>query len=170
MDTVSIRHLSQPGIVNRYKISIAIKALKKLLFSVLDINSAHCHSDYKLLIIFKIKTKNNKTRSISYIQFIEICDAKLDKLIKIFIEFWELKTEDDYLAEVIDIIFTYKIVPSIEVESKWLISDESGLPIIKDKERNTEDLSRNKISRTSFGGVNLPNTMDIELWGDVQYI
>ncbi len=73
-------------------------------------------------------------------------------------------------VEVTDIIFTYKIVPSLEVERKILKSDSSGLPIITDKEIKNKNISRNKISRTSFGGVNLPNTMDIELWGAVQNI
>ena len=87
------------------------------------------------------------------------------------------KAEDYYLAELTHIIFSYKIIPSQKLESKILQSDGSGLPTITDKDSNKSDIAtffpaegtksdpegRNRISKTSFGGVNLPNTMDIKL-------
>jgi hypothetical protein len=81
LDTELTQHLSQPSIVTQNKISLAIESFKELLFSKSNTSlGITSNSDYKLLIIFKIKTINNIYRSISYMQIISL--AELDKLKK----------------------------------------------------------------------------------------
>ena len=48
--------------------------------------------------------------SISYMQTLGI--GEFNQLYEIFSEYWNLKTEDYYLAAISEIFFTYKIVDS----------------------------------------------------------
>ena len=68
----------------------------------------HIEDNLKLLIIFKIKTVNQQRRTISYMQTLGI--REFNQLHEIFSEYWNLKTEDYYLAAISEITFTYKIV------------------------------------------------------------
>lgn len=176
LETDTTRHQPQPGIITRNKISIAVEYFKEVINSGDKFNvtsgknstDVQYNSEYKLLIIFKIKTINNQIRSISYMQIIGL--DEIDLLKKIFIEFWELKTEEYFQAEVTDILFTYKIILSPDLERKTLKSEgavllgESGL-IIKEeveKGRYKNSIKRQSVNRTLFSGINLPNTMDFE--------
>nr|QWO71392.1 DNA polymerase [Arthromyces claviformis] len=228
-ETVSASQLPLAGLVTEQKIIIALEKFKEELFSELSrpsseyIDYKEDYSCYRLLIIFKIQTTNNQIRSISYLQNVNL--KEFDLLKKIFLEFWDLKTEEYFLVEVSHIIYSFKLVPLREmqstpsssqnirtfsfenvkdnvgtlerletpvIESKLLISDYSALPNKNDNltdtsteipKTETNILSTNSIiknsiinskssrmNRTSFGGVNLPNTMDILLWGDVHFI
>jgi len=68
----------------------------------------HIEDNLKLLIILKIKTVNQQRRTISYMQTLGI--REFNQLHEIFSEYWNLKTEDYYLAAISEITFTYKIV------------------------------------------------------------
>ncbi len=185
IDTEATLHLSQLNIVTENKISLAVEYFKELLFINSNITfKEKSNSDYKLLIIFKIKTINNQFRSISYMQIIRL--DEIDILKNIFIEFWSLKTEDYYLAKISYIIFTYKIVSASGLERKNFKSNESCLSYepsldtrdVQNKEIINSDAylpttttpTPTEINKMSFGGHNLPATMDIEIWGDVQFI
>lgn len=179
LETETLRHLSHPGLVTPNKISIAIESFKELLFlksnTILGITF---NSDIKLLIIFKIKTINNQIRSISYMQTIKLGD--IDKLKQIFIEYWLLKSEDYYLAQISDIIFTYKILTTSNLETKILKINDNGEPYnySYNNSEPTQELepvknlqrTPTKNNKMSFGVFNIPATMDIETWGDVHFI
>jgi len=111
------------------------------------------NNSFKLSIIFKIKTINNQYRSISHLQIINIED--FDKLIQLFIECWNIKAEEYYLASHSHIIFTYNLLTDINITTKI---DDSN--ILKNKDKT------NKIETFRFAGYNLPNTMDFSSWGD----
>jgi len=68
----------------------------------------HIEDNLKLLIILKIKTVNQQRRTIYYMQTLGI--REFNQLHEIFSEYWNLKTEDYYLAAISEITFTYKIV------------------------------------------------------------
>jgi len=112
---------------------------------------------FKLAIIFKIKTINNQYRSISHLQIINIED--FDKLIQLFIECWNIKAEEYYLAPHSHIIFTYNLLTDINITTKI---DDSN--ILKNKDKT------NKIETFRFAGYNLPNTMDFTTWGDYHFL
>jgi len=115
--------------------------------------------NFKLLIIFKIKTVNQQRRTISYLQTLRI--SEFNKLYEIFSEYWNLKTEDYYLAAISEITFTYKIV-----ESNNYSELASKLLRVEDKVKSIIDAKGNKASNNlnnlcaAFGGFNLPLTMD----------
>lgn len=123
----------------------------------------------KLLIIFKIKTINQQRRTISYLQTLRI--SEFNQLYEIFSEYWNLKTEDYYLAAISEITFTYKIVDKTTNNYNEL---PSKLLRVEDKVKNIIDAKGNKISNNlnyfKFGGFNLPLTMDFTTWGDCHFI
>jgi hypothetical protein len=121
----------------------------------------------KLLIIFKIKTVNQQRRTISYMQTLEI--REFNQLHEIFSEYWNLKTEDSYLAEISEITFTYKIVDTpTQAQAQETTNDYSELPSkllrAEDKVKSFTESKGNKIlnnfNHFKFGGFNLPLTMD----------
>lgn len=81
----------------------------------------------------------------------------IDKLKQIFIEFLNLKTDDYYLAQISDIVFTYKLVENSKVTTK-----------ITRKTKTTKEIFINDTG-LKFSGYNLPTTMDITLWGDYHF-
>lgn len=116
------------------------------------------HNKYRLMINFKIKTVNNQYRTISYIQCIDIID--FDQLEQIFIEYWNLRSEDYYLAQYSDIIFTYKL----------LDVNENNQSQMKVKLIKADERTKNKKKVLKFGGFHIPNTMDFYFWGQVHWL
>jgi len=64
--------------------------------------------DLIIVIQFKVKLDSGEFRSISRLQMEYIKDYEI--LLKIFIYYWNNKSEDYYLVNYSDIIFTYKIL------------------------------------------------------------
>ena len=118
-------------------------------------------SSIKILILFKIKSINYQYRTITPLQIVNIED--FNYLYDLFIEFWNLKTEEYHLAKISDIIFVYKILDSNNLESK-IITPKS---LLKHNKINKEEKN---LDFTKFGGFNLPNTMDFTKWGDTHFI
>lgn len=153
IDSISTVHLSSFGLLTKTKISLAVNSFKEMIF-----NNVSPTSDLKLLIIFKIKTKSEQFRNISYMQTIDLKD--IDSLKQLFNEYWDLREEDYYLAKITDIIFTYKII-NINLPTK----------ILKKKDLNKiNNTSNKKDNLPVFSGFKLPNTMDLTLWGDYHFI
>lgn len=139
----------ESAILTNTQIELALNALKGEL-----IPSLHHHPDFldlKVLILFKIKTVNNQKRTISYMQSVNIKD--FDILNSIFVEFWNLRSEDYYLSPLASIIFNYKIIYSKQPTK--LLTVKSKINISK---RVTTESAK-------FGGFKLPNTMDFTNWG-----
>jgi len=160
LDTASSLHLQNRGLVTPLKISLAFETFKEKLFS----EFIEDKSNIKLLILFKIKTKNNQIRSISYMQTINLED--IDQLKQLFIEFWNLRSEDYYLAQISDIVFTYKIV-NLNLPIKILKINELG------KQYNSSfknKLEKSEINKMTFSGYNFPANMDITSWGNYHFI
>jgi hypothetical protein len=142
-------------LVSDIHITLALDFFKRFLL-LSSIEKGIINDNLKLLIFFKIITTNNQKRTISFMQTIDLKD--FSQLYQLFIEFWNLKTEDYYLAITSDIIFSYKLI------------DDSIIPVGFTKILNAE--YNNKLKRTNnnvfkFGGFNLPATMDIinSRWG-----
>lgn len=108
-----------------------------------------------ILIQFKIVDTTGEIKSISYVQLVN--KTELNSLSKIFIEFWDIKSENYHLMQISDIIFMYKILPlSLDIK-------ESKLSVHKKRKFNVKN---NKISSFKFNGNNLPCTMDFSNWGN----
>ena len=89
---------------------------KSISFFFNDHLLSYTNNPFKLAVIFKIKTINNQYRSISHLQIINIED--FNKLIQLFIDCWNIKTEEYYLASHSHIIFTYNLITDINIPSK----------------------------------------------------
>ena len=90
-------------------ITIAFSMFRKEILSNLSFyKPVKLPSQIKLLILFKVKTINHQYRTISPLQIVDIDD--LSYLSDLFNEFWNLKSEEYYVAAYSDIIFKYKIV------------------------------------------------------------
>jgi hypothetical protein len=87
-----------------------------------------------------------------------------NSLFNLFNEFLNLKTEEYHLAKISDIILTYKLIDSSELESK--IINPNNYLHRRFKRENIE----NNLNFTKFGGFNLPNTMDFSNWGNDNFI
>jgi hypothetical protein len=140
-----------------YKIDIENQLLtNRLIKKSLNLFYKQIFSNLKddqfILIQFKIKELSGEFKSISYIQRINKNEFKT--LLKIFIEFWNIKSEEYHSIKVSSIVYTYKIL-----SSELKISQSK---ITYHKNRINKFLSReNKISRFKFNGYNLPCTMDL---------
>lgn len=121
--------------------------------------------NYKLLILFKIKTVNQQIRTISYMQTIGIRDFK--SLYQLFTEYWNLKTDEYHLGEISEIIFTYKIV-DLSLMNYSIKNLKTN--IIKPELQVKGNISSNAGNKFKFGGFNLPSTMDFTTWGDCHFI
>nr|BAM29340.1 dnapol [Lentinula edodes] len=117
----------------------------------------------KLLILFKVKTINNQYRTITPMQIIDLCN--ISELNQLFIEYWNLKSEDYYLAAYSDIVFTYKILDTNL--SRKIISPESKGSL--GKMVDSKSKSKSQIGALRFGGYNLPPSMDLTKWGYYQF-
>lgn len=117
-------------------------------------------SSIKLLILFKVKTINNQYRTIGPLQIVDINDD-LQSLSELFIKFWSLRSEEYFLAPHSDIVFTYKLIDSNNLETKILTPEKLN----KNQKQLTDSLGY-----TTFGGYNLPNNMDFTTWGDCQFL
>lgn len=111
----------------------------------------------KLLILFKVKTVNNQYRTISPLQIIDIGD--ISELNQLFIEYWNIKSEDYYLASYSDLIFTFKILETNM--SKKIIKPGNDKSVVIGVESKTRSLR--------FGGYSLPASMDFTVWGDYHF-
>jgi hypothetical protein len=90
----------------------------------IDVFSKLDNNQY-MLIQFKILNKNNEFRSISYVQ--RVNKSEFNSLYNIFIEYWDIRSEDYHQMDVQDVVFTYKIL------SLSLKINVSKLPVHKKK-------------------------------------
>lgn len=104
---------------------------------------------------FKFEDFDGIHRSVSYLQ--KINKSQKDLLYLIFIEFWDLKSENYTQFSVKNIIFTYKLS-----ENK-----NSDLIKINRKEKCIKLDKENPDKFDKLYGIKLPLTMDIFKWGDV---
>lgn len=106
---------------------------------------------------FKILLKDQRVRSISYVQSFDI--NSYDKLLDNFIIMWELRDDDYHSLEIDSVIFNY-IFPDETKEWKVVkINDPQSLKID----------NKTKINKTKISSYSLPNTMDLKLWGALVY-
>lgn len=158
------------NLVSNKQIKLALESFKNDIFLSLNgksslnpINSTtNCKIEtLRLLIMFKVKNLNNQYKSISYMQTIDLKD--IDKLTNIFIEYWGFKPEDYRLAEITDIVFTYKIV-NCSIDE--IIKPKLIRPSDRAEKFNIIDSKK----WIRFGGYSLPSTMDSTDWGDYHLI
>ena len=84
-------------------ITIAFSMFRKEILSNLAFyKPVKFPSQIKLLILFKVKTINHQYRTISPLQIVDINDVNI--LSDLFNEFWNLKSEEYYVATYSDII------------------------------------------------------------------
>lgn len=162
-------------ILTNNQISLALDSLNSQellpLLELYNKDNLASRDNLKLLIIFKIKTVNQQRRTISYMQTLGI--SEFNQLYEIFSEYWNLKTEDYYLAAISEITFTYKIVDETtnnyyELPSKLLRAEDKVKSITESK--GHERLNKLNPLCVAFGGFNLPLTMDFTTWGDCHFI
>ena len=65
--------------------------------------------NHYFMIQFKVVQSNGSIRSISHVQISRLNEIR--KLYPILLEFWDLKSEEYRLSEILGIIFSYKILP-----------------------------------------------------------
>jgi hypothetical protein len=111
-----------------------------------------------ILLIFKIKIEGNLYRNISNIQRVNKLDFNL--ILEIFLESWQLKLQNYKEMKLNEIIFRYLIIP------KELKVKESKIFPKEDKTKTKKDI----IDTMRIGTYNLPNTTDINKWGEVYYL
>lgn len=119
-------------------------------------------SQLKIMILFKLKTINHQYKTISPLQTVNIED--ISSLANLFVEYWNLRTDDYFITEYSDIIFTYKIIDDSNLTTKILTPRE--LNRLKGQSENKTSIN----PRMTFGGYSLPNTMDFTLWGPYHFI
>lgn len=159
------------------QISLALDSFnyQELLPLLESYNKSYADTDtrdnLKLLIIFKIKTVNQQRRTISYMQTLGI--SEFNQLYEIFSEYWNLKTEDYYLAAISEITFTYKIVDATrmlettnnysELPSKFLRAEDKVKSITESNGQKINNPNNLNHLCAAFGGFNLPLTMDFTI-------
>lgn len=114
--------------------------------------------DEKLFLVqFKVQKTDHTYRSVTDVQ---IADNKsLEDLLSFFKEAWSNKDKMTYTNhEMIKIEFEYRFVLDPEaLSSKLVVSrNRAGTDVLKKATFN-------------FGGYNLPSTMDLHSWGEVEY-
>nr|YP_009739474.1 DNA polymerase 2 [Tricholoma saponaceum]QIC20318.1 DNA polymerase 2 [Tricholoma saponaceum] len=116
----------------------------------------HLDDKQKFHIQFKVKFNDDHYRSISYLQTADKNDYN-DRL-SIFIEFWDLKSEEYKLKPVVSITYNYKILSKTsEITQSKIISHKN--------------ITGDKKDSFSFSGyTKLPSTMDWSEWGKYKYI
>ena len=89
--------------------------LKKSLTKLWDEQIKNLYKDKIILIQFKIKSGNDLFRSIYYVQNIKKSNFK--ELDEIFYEFWDTKSKNYKSLKLNSIIFTYKILSLVRLQS-----------------------------------------------------
>ena len=118
--------------------------------------------DY-ILIIFKVKISNGPFRSISTLQ--KVNKLEFNKLIDIFIEYWNIKSSEYNVYPIEEIVFTYWKIPlNLDIYNKSKFS----LGKIIDKNKSLK-LENSLLDTVNFGGFNLPCTMDLFEWGKCDF-
>ena len=129
------------------------KALEKFYEDILS----KLTDNHIILINFKVqinKSESNSSifRTLSYLQTLTKKD--FNDLVDIFIEFWNLRSEDYLTEQISNIVFVYKIMP---LDSEIKKTKLSRAKVFKKDDKN----------KFKFHGFNLPNTMDYTKWGKV---
>jgi hypothetical protein len=151
------------GIITGDEIQDSLEKFKNEILLSSDLSNGKINKDLKLVVLFKIKSINNQYRTISPMQILEVKD--FNQLNEVFLAYWSLKTDDYYVAQISDIIYTYKLVntKSSPLKSKLILPDKFTV----NKEGDFDGMKKDNLS---FGGYNLPNSMNISTWGDIQSI
>jgi hypothetical protein len=149
-------------IITNSNITLALNSLKEKIENYIALSDKLSNNTNKLLILFKIKTINNQYRNISPMQTLDLKNDNYNKLYEIFQVYWNLRIDEYYLAEITNIIFSFKIIKD----------DNSNFS--KNKQKLTNPTKENSLNsqdnKLTFGGYNLPNTMDILNWADIQFL
>lgn len=114
----------------------------------------HLDDKQYMLLVFKIKTTDKMYRSISTLQRINKFD--IEDLEEVYNEFWELKNSNYSQVQIAEILLEYK-----------LIDDSFN---IKTSKINKPKKYRVKPNTLNCGGFNLPQTMDLFEWGEVNFM
>lgn len=138
------------------------KALNKLYLDKI----LYLDIDQSILILFKVRIKNGPFRNISNLQ--KVTKLEFYNLIDIFIEYWNIKSSEYNEYPLIEIVFTYYIVPTkLDLEIK---NSTRELKLQQNKDKNKSlKLESGLFDTINFGGYSLPCTMDITEWGDCDF-
>ena len=105
-----------------------------------------------ILIQLKLKHPSGFFRSISLVQNIRF--KEFYELINIFIEYWDIRSEDYHIEKWEDILFMFQI-PVEDIKPKLV------------RAKRKSEIHKAYIFR--YGGYKLPNTMDITEWGYCEF-
>ena len=134
------------AILGNNKIKIALQELWKNRIN---------ENELKFNIQFKIKYDETEIRSISYLQQ-NISSKDFDKLLEIFQEFWNVKSDYYHHLLIEKIIFSFKFIHKN----------------YEPKDRNNKFLSHKDFIKSNpftFKGNDLPTNMVLTTWGKVVY-
>jgi len=140
------------------------KALNKFyLDKILNLDK-----DQSILIFFKVRIKNGPFRNISNLQ--KVNKLEFYNLIDIFIEYWNIKSSEYNEYPLIEIVFTYYILPTnLDLEIKNSTRElKKQKTTYKDKNKSLK-LETGLLDTINFGGYSLPGTMDITEWGHCDF-
>lgn len=92
-------------------------SIKKALNKLYSDKIFNLDKDQNILVFFKVRIKNGPFRNISNLQ--KVNKLEFYNLIDIFIEYWNIKSSEYNEYPLIEIVFTYYIVPTnLELEIK----------------------------------------------------
>ena len=132
---------------------LSMDIIEDAINKFIEVELKNISNNKYFFIMFKIKTSDNIIRNISSVQRIK--KGELPDLIEIFQEYWNLKSDNYQQFQIETIIFNYRLIEdSFEISSSKLN---------KVKKIKTSSL-------LNYGGVKLPQTMDIFQWGNVEFI
>ena len=106
--------------------------------------------------ILKVVFKDGSVRCISNMVIITRKN-NVNNLVKIFIDYWNLRSENYHLQEVKKIFISYRT---------FHVNDISKIEIFKNKLLNlSEEGNSNEYENFQYTGYKLPNTTDLSKWG-----
>ena len=120
--------------------------------------------EQNILSMFKVKYDTGTYRSISRLQKTNLREYK--ELTNIFIEYWSNKKEEYHLSPVLDIVYSYKILPLEASSLSPSISTSTSVDTQSPEVQNRHLIYRNT-QNFKFHGYNLPTTMDFTQWGEI---
>jgi hypothetical protein len=118
-----------------------------------------------IMVQMKICLEDGTFKSVSIVEL--FTSAQSEKIFKFFCDHWAMKNEYYFQFKIHYVIISYKIIKNVGRKTNKLLN----IPMKKIMSLNEPISSEGLIqslnnSNFSFGGYNLPTTMDITLWGD----
>ena len=143
----SYKYKLENNLLNINHLNLAIEGFNNEILNKLD------ETQY-MLLVFKIKTTDKMFRSISTLQRINKFD--IEDLAEVFSEFWELKNSNYSQINVAEVVLEYKLIDlSFNIKTSKINKPKKYLV---------------KPNTLNCGGFNLPQTMDLFEWGDVNFM